>query len=444
MLDGIGVRCHDERGFFDPGWMSSSFECSSIMTKSQSAGASKVGEKLIAVTLGALISMAAQAVDAQANPDPVVIGYKYSVSSSVLGETREYLIYLPSSYDDTKYAPRSYPVLYLLDGGPLFPSAAGVVHYMSSNVNGNTQIPEMIVVAVPNTDRRRDLTPTHTLLDGDGNEQARLAATGGGDKFLRFFRDELFPEVESRYRTMPHRTIVGNSLGGLLALHALVRSPGLFQGYIANDPSLWWNDQYVLRQAKKATGLDRRGVQSVFISSAGDINDQMSGMAQEMTNILSTNGGVNLRVKYRHFEAEDHGSLYLPGLYYGLKDIFREYDISLDDVFEDTQLTVSHFQRLSKDLGIDFLPPESLVDSWGQFLLHDLDRPNQALELFEINASNYPQSANVYVSLGDAYYEMGKSSLAVENLEKAIEIDPHHFWADWTRETLGKLRDVRR
>ncbi|MGH8546951.1 MAG: alpha/beta hydrolase, partial [Gammaproteobacteria bacterium] len=119
------------------------------------------------------------------------------------------------------------------------------------------------VVAVPNTNRRRDLTPTHTLLDGEGNEQALFAATGRGDKFLQFFREQLFPEVESKYRTIPHRTIVGNSLGGLLALHAMVQSPDLFQGYIANDPSLWWDDQYVLRQAKKAIAPDRQSVRSV-------------------------------------------------------------------------------------------------------------------------------------------------------------------------------------
>lgn len=63
------------------------------------------------------------------------------------------------------------------------------------------------------------------------------------------------------------------------------------------------------------------------------------------------------------------------------------------------------------------------------------------MAFFEINAKNYPASANVYVSLGDAFYEMGESGLAIENLEKALDIDPHHFWAGWTQETLDKLRD---
>lgn len=287
--------------------------------KAQLAGAKKIGGKLIAAALIGLISVAAKGAENKPKPDPVVIGHKYSVPSSVLGEAREYLVYLPSSYDDAKYAPRSYPVLYLLDGGPLFPSAAGVVQYMSSNINGNTQIPEMIVVAVPNTNRRRDLTPTHTLLDAEGNKQVLYAKTGGGDKFLQFFREELFPEIESKYRTIPHRTIVGNSLGGLLALHALVQSPDLFQGYIANDPSLWWDGKYVPRQAQKAIAPNRQSVQSVFISSAGKLNDRMSELAREMGEVLSTQGGANLRVIYRHFEYEDHGSLYLPGLHYGLK-----------------------------------------------------------------------------------------------------------------------------
>lgn len=92
-------------------------------------------------------------------------------------------------------------------------------------------------------------------------------------------------------------------------------------------------------------------------------------------------------------------------------------------------------------LAVNFLPPESLVGSRGQFSLHGLNRPDRALRFFEINANNYPQSANVYVSLGDVFYEMGESSLAIEKLEKALEIDPHHFWTDWTHETLDKLRE---
>jgi predicted alpha/beta superfamily hydrolase len=401
----------------------------------------KYSANLTAVVLTALTMGCANVADVQSNSEPVIIGQRYSLASTILDEEREYLVYLPLSYNDAKYSPRTYPVLYLLDGGPLFPSAAVVVQYMSSNINGNDQIPELIVVAIPNTNRMRDLTPTRSLFDADGNEQPVYGESGGGDKFLRFIRDELFPEIDATYRTTPHRTIVGNSLGGLLALHSMFATPELFQAYIANDPSLWWDKQFVIREAQNALALDRRNSHSVYISSAHSIDGRMTEVAREMAEMLSSEGAKNIRVSYQHFDFEDHGSLYLPGLYYGLRHVFEGYDLSFDDFFDNPKMLVPHFQKLSMRLGVDILPPESLIDSWGQFALHSLNNPDKALEFFQVNALSYPQSANVYVSLGDAYAEMGESTLAIKNLEKALEIDPHHYWVKWTRQTLSELRE---
>ena len=81
-------------------------------------------------------------------------------------------------------------------------------------------MPEVILVAVVNTDRTRDLTPTK-IADRPGE-------TGGADRFLDFFEKELIPAIESRYRTQKFRVFAGHSLGGLFALHALFTRPELF------------------------------------------------------------------------------------------------------------------------------------------------------------------------------------------------------------------------
>ncbi|HNP65483.1 MAG TPA: alpha/beta hydrolase-fold protein [Woeseiaceae bacterium] len=387
---------------------------------------------------------ASYAAEPEQQSDPITIGQTFTIRSEVLGEDRKYSVYLPASYKATRYAPRSYPVLYLLDGGPLFHSATGVVQYMSSNINGNTQIPELIVIAVSNTNRQRDLTPSHTLLDADGKEQVRFVTSGGGDRFLRFFREELIPEVESKYRTARHRTLVGNSLGGLLALHAMIHSPDLFQAYIANDPSLWWDDALLVRQAKKVFSADWQHVQSVFISSARSDDERIRNRIAELDELFSADTGAQTRFKYQHFDAEDHGSLYLPGLYHGLKSVFLGYNISFDDVyFGDTGLLLtSHFERLSARLGIALLPPEFLVDNWGRYALHGLKNPEKALEFFKTNESNFPESANVFVSLADAYIQMHETLLAIENLERALEADPNHIRREWTRKSLARLREA--
>jgi predicted alpha/beta superfamily hydrolase len=116
--------------------------------------------------------------------------------------------------------------------------------------NGNVQIPELIIVAIPNTNRTRDLTPTHSLTDQLGKESKSLTSSGGGDAFLEFLQDELSPKIEANYRTLPYRILAGHSLGGLLAIHALLSATTTFQGIIAIDPSLWWDNQVMLNRAK--------------------------------------------------------------------------------------------------------------------------------------------------------------------------------------------------
>src|ERR1051325_1125715 len=177
---------------------------------------------------------------AQENAQEINIGERFTVHSKILSEDRPYWVYLPRSYFSKTVAPKSYPVMYLLDGDAHFHSASGVVQFMSSGINGNVQIPELIVVAIPNTHRTRDLTPTHSLLGTDGKEEQSFSSSGGGDAFLKFLEGELIPLIEGKYRTAPYRLLVGHSFGGTLAIHALESKPNTFQAIIAIDPSLWW------------------------------------------------------------------------------------------------------------------------------------------------------------------------------------------------------------
>jgi pimeloyl-ACP methyl ester carboxylesterase len=47
-----------------------------------------------------------------------------------------------------------------------------------------------------------------------------------------------------------------------------------------------------------------------------------------------------------------------------------------------------------------------------------------AIELFKLNTIMFPDSGNVFDSLGEAYLKDGQKDLAIENYEKSIEIDP--------------------
>ena len=356
------------------------------------------------------------------------IGKKYSMRSKVLNEERHYWVYLPNSYDEGNKKLR-YPVLYLLDGDAHFQSASGVVQFMSSGINGNCQIPEMIVVAIPNTNRTRDLTPTHSKIGIAGTEEAFLESSGGGDAFLEFMRDELFAEIDLRFHTLPARTFVGHSLGGLLVVHALLAQPDMFHAYIAIDPSLYWDNQLLTQTAEKKIRTIRALRKSLYISSANSpsiLNNnplKMRRAIRKFVKTLDSARSSNFRFGFQYFDSEDHGSVPLLSLYHGLLlvfDGFRQAGI------ESLPAIKTRFQQLSKRLGGELVPSEGTVNNMGYTMLYGMKDVKKAIQFFEYNISNFPNSANVYDSLAEAYMVRGDKAQALKNYAKSLKLDPNN------------------
>ena len=85
-------------------------------------------------------------------PDMITSGERITVTSNVLGEERSIWVSHPNGYAE---GTAKYPVLYLLDGPGHYQHTLGSLDFLSSRGNA----PEMIIVAIANTDRTRDLTP---------------------------------------------------------------------------------------------------------------------------------------------------------------------------------------------------------------------------------------------------------------------------------------------
>jgi len=372
----------------------------------------------------------------------ITIGEILSIKSEILEEDRPYWVYLPESCSDEVISPITCPVLYLLDGDAHFHSATGVVQFMSSAIIGNTQIPEMIVVAIPNTDRTRDLTPTHSTVDDDGKEAPYLKTSGGGDKFLRFIRDELQPKIDSTYRTEAFNILVGHSYGGLLAAHALLEPEQIFQAYIAIDPSLSWDDSVVLRQARSVIESGGALQGRVYLTTANTVapgydSKLVDGpVVKDFVALMQSAASAESPVRHDYYEAENHMSVPLLSLYHGLLFVFDGYKPPMALFYGEPSLLKAHFERVSDRLGITLLPPEILVKGVGYEMLYSEQDVDKAIELFTLNTVNYPESFNVYDSLAEAYMVNGDKALAITNYEKSLELNPDNQNAVEQLETL--------
>ena len=178
----------------------------------------------------------------QNNSKPFVLGVIEEIQSGALKEKRILNIYLPEGYNQNDSS--KYPVIYLLDGSANedFIHIVGLVQFNS--FEWIHQVPKSIVVGIATVDRRRDFT-FPTSIESD---KKTYPTTGHSDEFIAFIEKELQPFIEKKYKTNTAKTIIGQSLGGLLATEILFKKPTLFNKYIIISPSLWWNNGSLLNQ----------------------------------------------------------------------------------------------------------------------------------------------------------------------------------------------------
>ncbi|MEZ4417265.1 MAG: alpha/beta hydrolase-fold protein [Gemmatimonadota bacterium] len=381
-----------------------------------------------ALTLLALLLLPTPLLGQGRYQEAVQIGTVDSIWSASLEEQRPFLVYTPPSYGDAELTPQQYPVLYLLDGNAHFHSVSGLIQILGTGVNGTFVIPEMIVVAIPNTDRTRDLTPTHTTLGFDGTPAPGFETSGGNDAFFRFLKDELIPHIDSRYRTLPYRVFVGHSLGGITAINALYSIPETFNAYVAIDPSLWWDNSTLLHQAKAYFSTARLDGKALYVAQANTIqpddsitNPHFSAITQ-FDAVLSTYNESGLRYAFHYYKEDDHGSVPLISEYDALRFIFDGYKVPLQRVLAQPTLLTEHFRNVSARLGQNFQPSERMFALLAQVAVAQ-DTAN-ALEFGRMRVQLYPQSSPAHEGLADLLAAQGQTDAARQHYEHALARSP--------------------
>ena len=352
--------------------------------------------------------------------EPITIGETVTFDSKVMGESRTLLISTPAAYGR---GGESYPVLYMTDGEAQFLHTRGTVDFLARN----GLMPDLIVVAVPNTDRTRDLSPTKdTIRRRDGTTEER-PNSGGGPRFLEFFEKEVVPYVESHYRTRPYRLFAGHSLGGLFALEALYEKPTLFQAVIAVSPALGWDDDWAIARLEKFAGEKPPGTRTLVVTMADEEEgDKKPHRLDRLEAILAVGRPAGLTWHVLRMPEEDHGTVVLKSHLAALRLIYDGWRLPVDRASGLLPLGLEeirqHYTALSQRFGYQVPPPEQSVNLAGYNALRNANDLEAALALFLYNIELYPNSPNVYDSYAEALEGAGRLEEAVANYRTAVRL----------------------
>ena len=224
---------------------------------------------------------------------------------------------------DYKSSNKSYPVLYVLDGDKSFGMAKEITDWLS----WDNEIKNIIVVGISygrgtNTwweKRTRDYTQFKDTV------YYYYPNAGGGDNFLSFIKNELFPVINKNYRTkQDSNAIIGLSFGALLSSYVLFTQPDMFKYYIIISPSLFWNGNSILKTESDYFVKHKELNKTVYMAyGSQDDNDWVIGPTTELIRVIQEHKYASLIFITQVFKGESHISVYPVALTHGLKTIFK-------------------------------------------------------------------------------------------------------------------------
>jgi uncharacterized protein len=132
---------------------------------------------------------------------------------------------------------------------------------------------------------------------------------------MAFIENELQPFIDKQYRTNTDKTLIGQSLGGLLATEILVKKTALFNRYIIVSPSLWWDNGSLLSQvpALKAENIKKPVAVYIGVGKEGRTPTEIPRVMEVDANVLADKlneiKSPNLRVYFDYLPRENHATI---------------------------------------------------------------------------------------------------------------------------------------
>jgi predicted alpha/beta superfamily hydrolase len=379
-----------------------------------------------------------------------------SLFSTSLEENREFWVKLPENYESN--GDQKYPVVYLLDGFSL----QNTLETVYNNYWGH-YLPHMILVGISNKNNRtKDLTTSQVKIRRGSTMDTE---TGGAEKFTQFIEKELIPYIDNTYPTTPYRTIIGHSYAGLFTINMLVNHGHIFQNYLAIDPSMDWDNQKLLKQAKEKFKTTNYKGKSLFVSLAAEmlhmqnekitIDNIMEDSSEytlfarsiiDFSNYAATQKQNGLNFSWKVYPEDLHGTVPLPSIRDGLIFLFKWYQFKSPQKYNNPNTSVEELVELlknqeeiySKHFGYPTPPMiEEMLNGYG-YMNMQMGQPEKAFMFFEMNIKYNPKNAIAYESLADYYQSQNDIPNALKYLSKAFELSGKDYYKERIEELKNK------
>lgn len=351
----------------------------------------------------------------------IVIGHEVRMQSTLLDKEIRLSVHVPDDYDTSD---ERYPVLYIFQTH--FEQVSGAV----KNLYDYGLAPKIIVVSVDNYEFGY-LTPTK--VESNPN-------SGKADLFLQFFKKELFPFIDSKYRTHRYRILFSNSWGAMFAVYAILAKPDVFNAAIASIPWIKYDgeNRYMINNVEDFLSNKEY---SHFLYMTMDNESVILPDLKTFLNILKKIPRKGLEWEYHHWPEEDHTSTPYRSIYSGLRSLFGGWNhIPPDIAFRGLEEIKKYEEALNRKFGyaIGVSPPALRMA--GQEHKRNKNY-GEAISIFKYAIEKQPNNAFAYVSLGQAYEDNSQLELAKEAYEKGykIALSTSHPQVKWVKNFLDRI-----
>ena len=257
-------------------------------------------KSVLAALLGLLIALPLELrADDLRHLQSVASSKYHRLESATVDRDFHIYIALPDDYDAA--AEGSYPAIYILDGGALYPMLLGYYRYLRLAED----VPDSIVVGISygNDDfsngNYRSTDYTAPAADRD--------YWGGAAVFQQMLETELLPYIESTYRAdSAERVIFGQSIGGQFVLYSALTNPDLFHGHIASNPALHRNLPFFTQQRPSDAPSDTGS--RLFVSSGSQDDPRFREPALQWMDYWSAQANTPWRLKVSTLDGHNHFS----------------------------------------------------------------------------------------------------------------------------------------